>query len=414
MDRTREWDNLLALLKKSKRSPSSFSTLAATKKRAALSAKLLRKAYSDAQTVVWKTAFVPSEIVYALDMVPFPVESVIAMFSHAHVTEDALAAAEENDYSRDVCSFLRGTVGASLLGYLPTPDFLISTSLYCEGSSSVFHSLGNYFEKESFYIDIPYRFDAPGSQQYVADQLEHITLEMARRSGRPFKPERLAQAIEYSNAAANYFKKAFDLRRHVPSPMLGGEAIDYVASFAHTWGCPETVDIYKTLYEELQQRVDRGEGATEKEEFRIQWRQLRPYYTEWPFEYLELKNHAVVVGEEANYVHWSDMDPSRPFLSLADKLLSTPPLGPFQRWLDASVQGSIDYKIDGVVEFAQWGCRHLNSGTQFLHEELQKLGIPLLVLDGDCVDQREFSEGQVRTRIDAFLEMLRAKKRERN
>jgi len=33
-------------------------------------------------------------------------------------------------------------------------------------------------------------------------------------------------------------------------------------------------------------------------------------------------------------------------------------------------------------------------------------GIPFLELDGDCVDPRNYSEGQYRTRIEAFFEIM--------
>ena len=79
-------------------------------------------------------------------------------------------------------------------------------------------------------------------------------------------------------------------------------------------------------------------------------------------------------------------------------------------WGDASIKCIKDYKADGVVEFAQWGCRHLNSGTQILKEKLRDMDIPILVLDGDCVDRRDYSWAQFKTRIDAFLEILQQKK----
>ena len=122
---------------------------------------------------------------------------------------------------------------------------------------------------------------------------------------------------------------------------------------------------------------------------------------------MEITNKAIIVFEEANYMHWDRMDPADPFVSLAKKLLSNPPLGPVKRWRDASLKCVKDYKADGIVEFAQWGCRHLNSGTQILKE---KLDIPILVLDGDCVDRRDYSWAQFKTRIDAFLEILQQRK----
>ena len=246
--------------------------------------------------------------------------------------------------------------------------------------------------------------------KYVAAQLESIMKKISKIIGKPIDYGRLSDSIRLANQARNYFEKVLELRKAMPSPMLGGEAIDYAIMLSHIWGSKEAVDLYKMLYDELKERVDQNKGALNEEKYRLIWRQLRPYYTDEIFRYLELENKAIIVFEEANHLHWEEMDPDDPFISLAKKLLSNPPLGPFKRWRDASLQCVKDYKIDGIVEFAQWGCRHLNSGTQILKEKLREMKIPIVLLDGDCVDRRDYSWGQLKTRIDAFLEILQRKK----
>ena len=37
---------------------------------------------------------------------------------------------------------------------------------------------------------------------------------------------------------------------------------------------------------------------------------------------------------------------------------------------------------------------------------MRKRGIPMLVLDGDALDRRNSHDGQIRTRLEAFLEMI--------
>jgi benzoyl-CoA reductase/2-hydroxyglutaryl-CoA dehydratase subunit BcrC/BadD/HgdB len=37
---------------------------------------------------------------------------------------------------------------------------------------------------------------------------------------------------------------------------------------------------------------------------------------------------------------------------------------------------------------------------------LKELGVPVVNLEVDCVDTRNFAEGQLRTRLEAFMEML--------
>jgi len=182
---------------------------------------------------------------------------------------------------------------------------------------------------------------------------------------------------------------------------------------SHMFGCKEMADMCKRLYEELKFRVDKGIGSVDKEKHRILWRQLRPYYTTVPFEYLEIKHKVAVAFEEVNFVHWPEMNPEEPFKSLATKILSNPPMDFSNKWLKATINFVNDYDVDGIIEFAHWGCRYLTANTQIVKDALQDKNIPILVIDGDCIDRRDYSEAQIKTRIDAFVEILNRKKEHR-
>lgn len=407
-----QFKNLCELLKESrKKQASPFVTLQATKMRSALTGKLFRKAYQEDSVVAWRSSFVPSEILFALDIIPFPPESIISMFANSHLTDDILKVAEDHNYSRDTCSFLRGVVGASIDDYMPIPDFFIATSLYCHSSTQVFYTLSRKYNRPFYYIDAPLDYDRRYAIDYVAKQIKDIMQEMARHSNREYNVDKLKQAIEYSNQARNYYVKVNNLRKSKPAPMLGGEAIDYAIMLAHTFGSKDMVDICRSLYEELRERVDKKKGSLDEEKYRILWRQLRPYYTIAPLDYLERIHKAAIVFEEANFVYWEEMEPDEPFISLAKKLLSNYGFGAFQRWLNFTHSFVSDYSVDGIIEFAQWGCRYLSANTQIVKEEvIRDKNVPLLVIDGDCIDRRDYSDAQIKTRIDAFIEILDRRK----
>ena len=62
-----------------------------------------------------------------------------------------------------------------------------------------------------------------------------------------------------------------------------------------------------------------------------------------------------------------------------------------------------EYKVDAVIVFSSWGCRRNNAAVPTLKRELNKIGYPLLSLDGDCVDDHNYMPGQFSTRIEGFL-----------
>lgn len=63
---------------------------------------------------------------------------------------------------------------------------------------------------------------------------------------------------------------------------------------------------------------------------------------------------------------------------------------------------------DAVIQFCHWGCKQSSGCSVLLKERIQEKGIPMLILDGDGIDKRNSHDGQIKTRLEAFLEMLDA------
>ena len=65
-----------------------------------------------------------------------------------------------------------------------------------------------------------------------------------------------------------------------------------------------------------------------------------------------------------------------------------------------------DYKINGVIHLAHWGCRWNYGRIKILKEAFQEKGIPFMGLDCDLVSSRNTNEAQIMNRIDTFLDIL--------
>jgi benzoyl-CoA reductase subunit C len=98
------------------------------------------------------------------------------------------------------------------------------------------------------------------------------------------------------------------------------------------------------------------------------------------------------------------------FMSLARGLLDQPRCA---RTFDPSRPGKIAEEVlaeaqacgaKGVIAYAMKFCDPYMSRLPAIREGLREAGLPLLVLEGDCTMR---SMGQQRTRIEAFVEMLR-------
>jgi benzoyl-CoA reductase/2-hydroxyglutaryl-CoA dehydratase subunit BcrC/BadD/HgdB len=69
------------------------------------------------------------------------------------------------------------------------------------------------------------------------------------------------------------------------------------------------------------------------------------------------------------------------------------------------------YEVDGLVMHSNRSCKPYSLGQYDIQKIIQqKRGIPTLLIEADMVDERSFSESQIETRIDAFMEVLKSKK----
>jgi len=362
----------------------------------------LRAAFNRERPVVWVSVFTPSEIIYALDMIPFYPEVMAGLLASLGKSGHCISLAEGNFYSTDLCSFYRTAIGAAFQGYFPKPDLLISTSYLCDGTVKSFHNLSQYYNCDHLLLDPPHRQDRE-ARDYLASQIE----ELMEKIGKPIDRKRIAHVFELSNKMREYRVKINQLRRNIPSPLSGWDALGHIlimnfCSPGSRWG----VSFYRTLYEEVKQRVRTRGGVVEKERSRLLWlHHIRPYYKTNIWDCLRQRG-AVIAFEETSHVHWEPLDPDRPFESLADKIISNFDAGPIERRQRAVLDWVGRYQIDGVIHFSHWGCRQSCGGAHMIKDFLQQEGVPLLILNGDGADARNYSPEQTRTRLEAFLEML--------
>ena len=63
-------------------------------------------------------------------------------------------------------------------------------------------------------------------------------------------------------------------------------------------------------------------------------------------------------------------------------------------------------EADGGILFAHWGCKGTIGASSLIKNSLENAGLPTMVLDGDGCNPANSSDGQVSTRLQAYLEML--------
>ncbi len=145
----------------------------------------------------------------------------------------------------------------------------------------------------------------------------------------------------------------------------------------------------------------------EEQPYRILWLLAYPYFKNSFVDYMEDELGLYAVVDEMSHIFWDEMDTEDPLRSLAKKTLQNHGLGEVARRVEVAVKLAADYNVDGAIHYSHFGCRQGCGGVGPLRENLEAAGFPLLVIDGDCIDERNYSDSQVRTRLEGFCEMLK-------
>ncbi|MGE5587192.1 MAG: 2-hydroxyacyl-CoA dehydratase subunit D [Clostridia bacterium] len=368
----------------------------------------LADAYLGRKPCIFASAFVPTELIYGLGGVPFLPEAAAGLAAAFGLAGRSLSACEAIWYSPDLCSFHRAGLGGVAAGLLPRPSAVVVTSHLCDGGKrSLFH-ISKLAGCPFYMLDVPYVSSSFGAR-WLASQIERVAGDLARRVP-GLSLAGLAHALECSRETLAEYQRVSALRRNVPAPWRGSEALNYVLLFLWSWGSPYLTQFYSALRLHLERTIETGDFPVREERHRLLWLNLRPYYGTRVFSHIEDERASSVAFEEYSFAYWPSPDPRNPFASLAEKMMSNFGWGPIERRLQVIERLVDEYSIDGVVQFAQWGCRQSNGGAAIIARELAKKGVPFLNLDGDGVDARCGTEAQAITRLGAFIELLDARR----
>lgn len=351
------------------------------------------------------TIWCPSEILYALDIIPINAETVATSLAGFGLSDDFLAVAEKNFHSPETCSVLRCAVGAVIDRLFPEPSAVLATTHLCDAGAKMVSTASLVYDCEYFLIDIPQE-RGEEAVDYVAEQLEEMAVGLSDITGQKLKKEKLSRAIELSNQARYHALRANELRRAVPSPMRGSEAIGYLYMIGIGFGSPEAEAIYKHMAQELERRVAKKYSPIGEERKRLLWLHIKPFFRTRFFQYLEKELKVAIAFEEINHIFWPELDPSRPFRSVAQKLVYNIANEPIESYIGTILNLAKKYRVDGVLHFGHWGCRWNYGRMKIVKETFQKKGIPFLTVDCDSVSQRNYFEGQLNNQIDSFMDML--------
>jgi len=379
-----------------------------------------RAARDRSAPIAWCTSVGPVELLRALGFEVFFPENHGALLGASRLANETMARAHAEGYSPDICSYLTSDIGSHLLGRTPLERYGLTSTPRADVlvySTNQCREVRDWFE----YYGRAWRVPVIGVTSFrdvgdvsdvmvdaVARQIEGLVGPLESVSGRRLDASDLQAAVARSKTCSDLWGACLGAGAARPSPMGFFDATIQMGPAVVLRGTAEAIDYYRLLLRELGDRVLGGIGATEGERHRIYWDGMPVWgrLRELSKLFATLRT-TIVASTYCNSWVFDALDPGDPVRSMARaslELFIARAEGPKERYLELMIAR---YGLDGIVFHDARTCPN-NSNSRFgLPGRLRdRVGVPVLVLDGDLNDLRCWSDEQAHTSIEGFVEQL--------
>jgi bcr-type benzoyl-CoA reductase subunit B len=391
--------------------------------------KQLTEAYlNDARTanergryVAYATAVSPVELLVAHDVIPVYPENHAAACLTKRMGTELSQAMEQKGYTSHLCAYARSDLGyritgKSARGGIPEPAFLLACNAQCFTLTKWFEVLSRQYKAPLFVFDTPqWIADAAARKEiikYCVIQLRELIAALEQLTKKRFDYDRLAEVMVFSREASLLYGKFLNMAAYRPSPISIFDALIHMAIIVYLRGTPQCVDYYRTLCAEVQAKADQGIGAVANEHFRLYWENL-PIWFKFRDHFNLLASYGANILTSL-YVHaWCyDIDTAKdPLETLAENYCTVFSNRILEERAEMALNLFQRYALDGSLMFVNRSCKAVSFAVYQLKEIIAaKTGTPALIFESDMGDQRFYSETQIKTRIEAFLETLQRRR----
>ncbi len=359
---------------------------------------LVADSLSHEGSYVWGNIFAPCELMQCFGLHTLSIECLSCYMSGYHLEDYFIDYAQNIGIAPTLCSYHKTFVGGVESKVVQKPEYAVTTSLSCDGNLNTFRYLEKRAKVPFSFLDVPYA-DDDESVSYLADQLRQLAQTLEERTGKKFQEEKLREILRTENETRAELKTFFDLQAVRSYP---GELIShlYLMMGMHLLiGTREFLELIRSMNEEIR-KAPRFSGK------KILWIHLMPFYQESLKEYFNSSENYQIIASDIILDFMEELDADHPFEALARKIIQNLYNGSYSH--KAEMIGRLAQRLnpDAVIHFCHWGCKQASGGSILLKEKMQELNIPMLILDGDGIDKRNSHDGQIKTRLEAFLEMI--------
>jgi hypothetical protein len=340
--------------------------------------------------------------------------------------EPILEAAEAHGLPPGVgmCALNQARLGGIAKGIIPLPDLTLPSGSFCDQTPKVDDLLHELYSVPTIYIDGvmdgawgEYPQTSPRRVRYFGAEIRRAINETQDALGIEVSDELLEKALDEIVRLYYALVGLWDFMRKDPVPISQADLspIFWILSSPERRSMAEAFDAVAALTIEAKRRTDEGIGVVEKGAPRVL---LFCHHTTDPriTRMIEGQGLAIPLTSFASITQaMASSFMGEQFMTFedkaADRLLSFGVYHSVWALIHRYKELCQSWQVDGMINLYPFSCRPLALHPMIAKKDIEAdLGIPVLALEGDMYDTRNYSPEALRTRVEAFAEMLRVSK----
>jgi len=409
----------------------------------------IRYAKKKGQLIAWATIGMPKNIFFAMDIIPVYPQFHAAFQSTRGKTRHIFRNIESKyEIPHDICGEVKSMMGTILSGErlsfgLPEPDFVLSGNGACGAAAKGLDFLSRYMKAPLFFCDFPFVSTDRAQEhalEYVKTQLEEIIASIEGTYGVKFDEKEYHRLMENEYKALIVWREILKLCARNPAPVNAMDLYLFFMPFIILEPVDDAflemlIKLYNDLFVRCKTDGERLEGTDRNtHEIRLLW-DILPVYHKMNFfmEIFQAYNANVVMS---TYLVGNSFYPESMSLKFQYPLdkrqiagaLKNAPADGIEKYYNISLEQDAnrpieqrkrlikkivrDFNIQGVVMHMDRTCRPMSLPQYELMKYIQEsLNVPAMLFHADSMDERYFSDAQISTRLEAFLEGLSGSRR---
>lgn len=343
--------------------------------------------------------YTPKELIYAAGAYPV---------SLCSISESTIPEAEKH-LPKNLCPLIKSSYGHALkesCPYMYFSDFIVGETT-CDGKKKMYELLGEI--KDTYIMQLPQDQDNKYGKLMWEEEMYRFKNKLEEKFNVVITDDNVRDAIVFCNEERKVLKEFYSLGKLVPPPISGYDMNTILNGVIYTFDKKIQNEKLRIITEQLREAHRNGES-------KIPVTAPRILITGCPMGGVadkvikQLENVGAVVvtyencGGAKNLARLVDEKES-PMKALADKYLSIPcsVMSPNKGRESLLKELIEDYHVDGVIEIVLQACHTYAVETRSIGEIMKSLSTPFISLE---TDYSTTDTGQLRTRLEAFVEML--------